>query len=84
MISIIEKREKKTNPGKCWDEEWKHELVDHLQLENLSASSSAGLLIQKVCTGYTGIVLKGVGALVALVVIYVIGYVTGYYVHRCP
>ncbi|XP_007570171.1 small integral membrane protein 1 [Poecilia formosa] len=52
---------------------------------NVAASESTGRrLYNRVCTGYTGIVLKAVGALAVLVVIYVIGYVTGYYVHRCP
>uniref|UniRef100_A0A3B3TXP9 Small integral membrane protein 1 n=1 Tax=Poecilia latipinna TaxID=48699 RepID=A0A3B3TXP9_9TELE len=48
------------------------------------SSESSRMLYNRVCTGYTGIVLKAVGALAVLVVIYVIGYVTGYYVHRCP
>lgn len=40
-------------------------------------------LHNRLCVGTTGIVVKSIVALVALVVIYIIGYVTGYYVHRC-
>lgn len=40
-------------------------------------------IYNRVCTGKIGIVVKAVGALSALVTIYIIGYVTGYYVHRC-
>uniref|UniRef100_A0A3B5A981 Small integral membrane protein 1 (Vel blood group) n=1 Tax=Stegastes partitus TaxID=144197 RepID=A0A3B5A981_9TELE len=35
------------------------------------------------CTGPTGIAVKVVGALVATVLVFIIGYVAGYYVHRC-
>ncbi|XP_075882153.1 small integral membrane protein 1 [Nelusetta ayraudi] len=40
-------------------------------------------LYNRLCVGPTGVVVKAVGALAALVVVYMIGYVTGYYVHRC-
>uniref|UniRef100_A0A3P8YN13 Small integral membrane protein 1 n=1 Tax=Esox lucius TaxID=8010 RepID=A0A3P8YN13_ESOLU len=35
------------------------------------------------CTGTLGIALKVGGAVAALVAVYMIGYVTGYYVHKC-
>uniref|UniRef100_A0A665X7A7 Small integral membrane protein 1 n=1 Tax=Echeneis naucrates TaxID=173247 RepID=A0A665X7A7_ECHNA len=40
-------------------------------------------LHNRICVGNTGIVMKTAGALAALVSIYIIGYVTGYYIHRC-
>ncbi|XP_061669151.1 small integral membrane protein 1 [Syngnathoides biaculeatus] len=49
---------------------------------NVEASQATGLY-NRFCTGTTGIAVKTVGALAALVSIYIIGYVTGYYVHRC-
>uniref|UniRef100_A0A4W5PF94 Uncharacterized protein n=1 Tax=Hucho hucho TaxID=62062 RepID=A0A4W5PF94_9TELE len=36
-----------------------------------------------ICTGNLGIAIKVAGALAALVAVYIIGYVTGYYVHKC-
>lgn len=40
-------------------------------------------IYNRMCTGPVGVVVKTAGALVALVGIYIFGYVTGYYVHRC-
>lgn len=40
-------------------------------------------LYNRLCVGTTGMVVKGVGALAAAVVVYIVGYVTGYYVHKC-
>uniref|UniRef100_A0A3Q3MD69 Small integral membrane protein 1 n=1 Tax=Mastacembelus armatus TaxID=205130 RepID=A0A3Q3MD69_9TELE len=40
-------------------------------------------IYNSVCIGNTGIAVKTAGALAALVSIYIIGYVTGYYIHRC-
>ncbi|XP_041656343.1 small integral membrane protein 1 [Cheilinus undulatus] len=51
---------------------------------NVEASQSTMMRIyNRVCTGNTGKVVKIVGALAALVLIYIIGYVTGYHVHKC-
>ncbi|KAK2851098.1 hypothetical protein Q5P01_007374 [Channa striata] len=51
---------------------------------NVGASQSAVRRIyNRLCIGNTGIAVKTAGALAALVCIYMIGYVTGYYVHRC-
>ncbi|KAM4651337.1 small integral membrane protein 1 [Discoglossus pictus] len=35
------------------------------------------------CTGKVGIALKVVGGLALFWIIFIIGYVTGYYVHKC-
>ncbi|KAM7410960.1 hypothetical protein PAMA_021092 [Pampus argenteus] len=51
---------------------------------NVKASQSTMMRVYSiVCIGSTGIAVKVAGALAALVSIYIIGYVTGYYVHRC-
>jgi len=49
------------------------------------AASQTGLmgLYNRLCTGNLGIAVKVAGALAALVSVYIIGYTTGYYVHRC-
>uniref|UniRef100_A0A669CI01 Small integral membrane protein 1 n=1 Tax=Oreochromis niloticus TaxID=8128 RepID=A0A669CI01_ORENI len=48
---------------------------------NVEASQSS---LQIMCVGSTGIVVKAAGAAAALVAVYIIGYMTGYYIHRCP
>ncbi|KAM7410931.1 hypothetical protein PAMA_021074 [Pampus argenteus] len=51
---------------------------------NVEASQTTRMRIYNTaCTGTTGVIVKTAGALAALVSIYIIGYVTGYYVHRC-
>ncbi|XP_068098839.1 small integral membrane protein 1 [Hyperolius riggenbachi] len=35
------------------------------------------------CTGKLGIVMKVLGGLALFWIIFIIGYVTGYYVHKC-
>lgn len=51
---------------------------------NVEASQPATRrLYSRVCVGSTGVAVKTAGALAALVSIYIIGYATGYYVHRC-
>ncbi|XP_008292146.1 small integral membrane protein 1 [Stegastes partitus] len=51
---------------------------------NVEASQSTTTRIRNtMCTGPTGIAVKVVGALVATVLVFIIGYVAGYYVHRC-
>ncbi|XP_046895990.1 small integral membrane protein 1 [Hypomesus transpacificus] len=56
---------------------------DNINL-NVAASPSGMMgVFNRVCTGTVGIAVKVAGALAALVSVYIIGYVTGYYVHRC-
>ncbi|KAG7226912.1 hypothetical protein INR49_022207 [Caranx melampygus] len=47
---------------------------------NVETSQST---VMRACGGNTGIAMRTAGALAALVSIYIIGYVTGYYIHRC-
>ncbi|XP_055023416.2 small integral membrane protein 1 [Misgurnus anguillicaudatus] len=37
----------------------------------------------RLCTGQLGIAMKLAALVVVIVVIFLLGYVTGYYVHRC-
>ncbi|KAK9515663.1 hypothetical protein VZT92_026290 [Zoarces viviparus] len=51
---------------------------------NVEATQSAGRrAYSRVCNGSLGVAVKAAGALAALVSVYIIGYVTGYYVHKC-
>ncbi|XP_035237208.1 small integral membrane protein 1 [Anguilla rostrata] len=53
---------------------------------NLNVAASQPIIMRvydRLCTGNMGIAMKVAGALAVMVILYVIGYVTGYYVHRC-
>ncbi|XP_041860817.1 small integral membrane protein 1 [Melanotaenia boesemani] len=51
---------------------------------NVDASQSAVRRIyNRVCVGSTGLAVKIAGAVAALVSLYILGYMTGYYIHRC-
>ncbi|XP_076023017.1 small integral membrane protein 1 [Genypterus blacodes] len=68
------------NEGSVQYNRWNDENINM----DVEASQSAMMrTYNKFCTGRLGIVLKAGGALTALVVIYIIGYTTGYYVHSC-
>uniref|UniRef100_A0A3B5K7S1 Small integral membrane protein 1 n=1 Tax=Takifugu rubripes TaxID=31033 RepID=A0A3B5K7S1_TAKRU len=62
------------NPGSVHYNRWNEDNIN-IDVE--------GSIYNRTCTGTVGIVVKSAGALCALVGIYLIGYVTGYYVHRC-
>ncbi|XP_077571551.1 small integral membrane protein 1 [Stigmatopora nigra] len=40
-------------------------------------------LYDRMCTGNTGVIVKTTGVLAALASVYIIGYITGYYIHKC-
>ncbi|KAM6981786.1 small integral membrane protein 1 [Tautogolabrus adspersus] len=56
---------------------------DNINMNVEASQSTVTRIYNRVCTGNTGLAIKVAGALAALVSIYIIGYVTGYYVHRC-
>uniref|UniRef100_A0A8D0CMG0 Small integral membrane protein 1 n=1 Tax=Sander lucioperca TaxID=283035 RepID=A0A8D0CMG0_SANLU len=56
---------------------------DNINMKVDAPQSTVMRIYDTVCNGSYGVAVKAAGALAALVSIYVIGYVTGYYVHRC-
>ncbi|KAF3835463.1 hypothetical protein F7725_028021 [Dissostichus mawsoni] len=70
-----------TSAGSMQYDRWNEENIDM----NVKASSQTNSqrIYSSVCNGSSGVAVKTAGALAALVSIYMIGYVTGYYVHRC-
>uniref|UniRef100_A0A8C9X0X4 Small integral membrane protein 1 n=1 Tax=Sander lucioperca TaxID=283035 RepID=A0A8C9X0X4_SANLU len=56
---------------------------DRWNEDNINMKVDAPQIYDTVCNSSSGVAVKAAGALAALVSIYVIGYVTGYYVHRC-
>ncbi|AWP09328.1 putative small integral membrane protein 1 [Scophthalmus maximus] len=56
---------------------------DNINMNVEASQSTTRRIHDRVCIGSTGIAVKTAGALAALVSIYIIGYVTGYYIHKC-
>ncbi|KAM4563638.1 small integral membrane protein 1 [Odontesthes bonariensis] len=56
---------------------------DNINLNVEATESTVRRIYNRMCSGNIGIAVKTAGALAALVSIFIIGYVTGYYVHRC-
>ncbi|CAG6021129.1 unnamed protein product [Menidia menidia] len=56
---------------------------DNINMNVEPSQSAVRRIYNRVCVGSTGVVLKSGAAIAALVSVYIIGYVTGYYVHRC-
>ncbi|XP_018925956.2 small integral membrane protein 1 [Cyprinus carpio] len=52
---------------------------------NIQVHSQSRLIghYNRLCTGRLGIVMKAAASLTMMVAIYIVGYITGYYVHRC-
>lgn len=56
---------------------------DNINMDVEGAQPTLTRLYRHLCVGNTGIAVKVAGALAALVSLYILGYVTGYYVHKC-
>uniref|UniRef100_A0A3Q2ZN45 Small integral membrane protein 1 n=1 Tax=Kryptolebias marmoratus TaxID=37003 RepID=A0A3Q2ZN45_KRYMA len=56
---------------------------DNIHMNVEASQPTARRIYNRVCVGRTGMVVKTAGAIAALVALYFVGYVTGYYVHRC-
>uniref|UniRef100_A0A3Q1FP11 Small integral membrane protein 1 n=1 Tax=Acanthochromis polyacanthus TaxID=80966 RepID=A0A3Q1FP11_9TELE len=67
-----------TGTGNVQYDRWNEDNINM----NVEASQSTRIY-DRACTGTTGILVKAAAAVVGAVLVFVIGYVTGYYVHRC-
>uniref|UniRef100_A0A8C5DT26 Small integral membrane protein 1 n=1 Tax=Gouania willdenowi TaxID=441366 RepID=A0A8C5DT26_GOUWI len=68
------------NAGTVQYDRWNEDNINM----NVEASQTTTMRIyNRLCTGSTGVAVRAVVALAALVIIYILGYVTGYNVHRC-
>ncbi|XP_051914595.1 small integral membrane protein 1 [Hippocampus zosterae] len=56
---------------------------DNINMNVEASQSPMTRLYIRMCTGKIGIIVKAAGALAAIVSVFILGYVTGYYVHRC-
>ncbi|XP_034027470.1 small integral membrane protein 1 [Thalassophryne amazonica] len=68
------------NAGSVQYDRWNN---DNINMNVEASQSPIRRIHNRLCVGRTGSMMKVAGAVAALVSIFIIGYVTGYYVHRC-
>ncbi|XP_041130898.1 small integral membrane protein 1-like [Polyodon spathula] len=61
---------------------WNESCQDEVNI-NVSSTSTLEGISKQLCTGTPGIAMKLIGVLAILSLVFIIGYVTGYYVHKC-
>ncbi|XP_012888694.1 PREDICTED: small integral membrane protein 1 [Dipodomys ordii] len=64
---------------------WDDSSRDEVSMAAVSSTeeSSCRRIFQKLCTGKLGVAMKVLGGIALFWVIFILGYVTGYYVHKC-
>ncbi|KAL4666966.1 hypothetical protein H8958_019337 [Nasalis larvatus] len=65
---------------------WEDGSRDGVSLGAVSSTeeaSSCRRISQKLCTGKLGIAMKVLGGVALFWIIFILGYLTGYYVHKC-
>ncbi|XP_037097192.1 small integral membrane protein 1 [Syngnathus acus] len=68
------------DPGSVQYNRWNE---DNINMNVAASLPPMTRLYNRTCTGKTGIVVKAAGALVAFMFVFIMGYLTGYYVHKC-
>ncbi|GAA6106430.1 hypothetical protein Q7C36_012858 [Tachysurus vachellii] len=56
---------------------------DNINMNVAASQSSSNGIYNKLCTGQLGVVVRVAGSLAVMASMYILGYVTGYYVHKC-
>ncbi|XP_072304653.1 small integral membrane protein 1 [Eucyclogobius newberryi] len=56
---------------------------DNINVDVEAGQTTMSRMYSRVCVGTAGITVKAAGALAALISLYILGYVTGFYVHKC-
>ncbi|KAM9299031.1 small integral membrane protein 1 [Gastrophryne carolinensis] len=63
---------------------WNDTNQDEVSVSTATAATPAWRRVYTVlCTGRVGVVMKVLSGLALFWIIFIIGYVTGYYVHKC-
>lgn len=63
---------------------WNNSSRDEVSVNTSTAEvSGCKRIYTKLCTGKIGIAVKVIGGNIVFWTVFVIGYVTGYYVHKC-
>ncbi|KAG9270926.1 small integral membrane protein 1 [Astyanax mexicanus] len=56
---------------------------DNINLNVEDSRTSLNGMYNKLCTGQLGIAVRVAGSLAVMAAMYILGYITGYYVHKC-
>ncbi|XP_072536945.1 small integral membrane protein 1 [Salminus brasiliensis] len=56
---------------------------DNINLNVEASRTSLNGIYNKLCTGQLGIAVRVAGSLAVMSAMYILGYITGYYVHKC-
>ncbi|XP_032743314.1 small integral membrane protein 1 [Rattus rattus] len=65
---------------------WDSSSRDEVSMSAMSSSEEASCyrrISQKLCSGKLGIAMKVLGGVALFWIIFILGYITGYYVHKC-
>ncbi|XP_029433919.1 small integral membrane protein 1 [Rhinatrema bivittatum] len=62
---------------------WNNSTQDEVSVTTATELTAWNRLYATLCTGRVGIAVKVLGGLLAFWIIFIIGYVTGYYIHKC-
>ncbi|XP_031235522.1 small integral membrane protein 1 isoform X1 [Mastomys coucha] len=65
---------------------WDSSSRDEVSVTAMSSSEEASCyrrISQKLCSGKLGIAMKVLGGVALFWIIFILGYITGYYVHKC-
>ncbi|XP_006161253.1 small integral membrane protein 1 [Tupaia chinensis] len=66
-----------------WDDSSSRDEVSMAAVSSSEEASNCERVSRKLCTGKLGIAMKVLGGVALFWVIFILGYVTGYYVHKC-
>ncbi|KAI4883084.1 hypothetical protein NFI96_011966 [Prochilodus magdalenae] len=56
---------------------------DNINLNVGASQTSLNGIYNRLCTGQLGIAVRVAGSLAVMAAMYIVGYITGYYVHKC-
>ncbi|XP_029803992.1 small integral membrane protein 1 [Suricata suricatta] len=66
-----------------WDDSGRDEVHVAAAAPMEEEASSWGRISRKLCSGKLGITMKVLGGVALFWAVFILGYVTGYYVHKC-
>ncbi|KAL7884757.1 hypothetical protein AOLI_G00075270 [Acnodon oligacanthus] len=56
---------------------------DNINVNVAASQTNLNGIYNKMCTGQLGIAVRVAGSLAVMAAMYIVGYITGYYVHKC-
>ncbi|XP_030041516.1 small integral membrane protein 1 [Microcaecilia unicolor] len=62
---------------------WNNSAQDEVSVNTSTQGTAWNRFYTTLCTGRIGIAVKVLGGITLFWIIFIIGYVTGYYIHKC-